>query len=226
MSIILRLKNSVTLEFIKEYFSIIVAIPYIIGGIIQFFALTEISMTLVKFFSLSQLLIDGILILVKICGTYFFVKCCSIFFKDFIDDNGNWTTFFYILLLLVTLSLGIYFCYLRIFDPFNTLIFDLMVYFVMGCLMLFSSLFYLIKSISIKLIVVIFFSVLMNIIPSKVSKIENFNTITNELKTKHKNVKLSYFNDQYLFFETDRGKDNNKIIIRKMDDIFDEKEKP
>jgi hypothetical protein len=54
--------NKIT-KFLKEYLSILIVIPAFIGGIWQALELMSISIPYIRFFSLSQIVSDGILIL-------------------------------------------------------------------------------------------------------------------------------------------------------------------
>lgn len=55
-----------TAKFLKEYLSILIVIPAFIGGIWQSFELMSISIPYIRFFSISQIVSDGILILMFI----------------------------------------------------------------------------------------------------------------------------------------------------------------
>jgi len=222
MNFLKELKQSSTLEFIKEYFSVIIAIPYIAGGILQFFALTEISMDLLKFFSLSQLLIDGILILAKISTLYLAVRILSIFYRDFLFKSEVLSNIFFIIVSIITILVVSRFVYLKLFEPTNQYIFYLMNGFVIGLIIIFSGVFVYLKSFYFKVGAVMFFVVLLNTIQGVEPKINNFTNLSNKLRKEYKNVKLSYYNDQYLFYETNVGQEDNKIIIKKIDDIFEE----
>lgn len=50
-------------NFIKDYLSVIILIPAFIGGIWQLIELMSISMPNIRFFSISQIVPDGLLIL-------------------------------------------------------------------------------------------------------------------------------------------------------------------
>ncbi|MBC5836806.1 hypothetical protein [Flavobacterium muglaense] len=60
----IKLKNIV--DFLKEYLSVLIVIPAFIGGIWQGFELMSISIPYIRFFSISQIVSDGILILMFI----------------------------------------------------------------------------------------------------------------------------------------------------------------
>ncbi|KYH07145.1 hypothetical protein A1704_00245 [Chryseobacterium cucumeris] len=222
MSIVLKLKESITLEFIKEHLSVIVAVPYIIGGMIQFFALTEISMDLLKFFSLSQLLIDGILLLAKFSLLYFLVQILSVIYRDILFEYKTFSNLYFFILSLLTIGMVARLGYLRLTDPFNESLFYVMNLCLFGFIIIFAGIFIYLQKLYSKIIGITFFAIVLNIIPGKRSNIENFDVITKELKSKYKNVELSYYNDQFLFYETNIGKDDNKIIIKKIDEIFED----
>lgn len=57
------LKQIFKIEWIKEYLSIILLIPALIGGIWQLIELSSISTAYIRFFSVTQVVSDGILIL-------------------------------------------------------------------------------------------------------------------------------------------------------------------
>lgn len=52
------------LELLKEHFSLIVSIPPLLGAIWQLLKLSQISPSYIRFFSISQMLPDGIIILI------------------------------------------------------------------------------------------------------------------------------------------------------------------
>lgn len=54
------------LDFIKDYFTIIVSIPPLLGAIWQIINLSKISFSYIRFFSVTQLIADGIIILITI----------------------------------------------------------------------------------------------------------------------------------------------------------------
>lgn len=61
------------LNFIKEYLAIFLLIPLLIGGIIQILELSHMSISFIRFFSSTQLLPDGLLVL-------FIIFCCFLFY--------------------------------------------------------------------------------------------------------------------------------------------------
>ena len=63
------------ITFLKDYLSLIAIIPLLLGGIWQIFLLASISSSYIRFFSVSQQLADGVLIL------FYFSVLMSLEFK-------------------------------------------------------------------------------------------------------------------------------------------------
>jgi hypothetical protein len=51
------------LQFLKDYFTIILIIPTVLGGLWQIFELAKIDISFIRFFSISQLIQDGLIFL-------------------------------------------------------------------------------------------------------------------------------------------------------------------
>ena len=70
------------ITFLKDYLSLIAIIPLLLGGIWQIFLLASISSSYIRFFSVSQQLADGVLILF-----YFSVLMSPfILFSDYLNQ--------------------------------------------------------------------------------------------------------------------------------------------
>lgn len=69
------------IKFIKDYISIIVILPAFIGGLWQIIELANISMPFIRFFSISQIVPDGLLIL-----CFFVIAFIPIIFAWYFDD--------------------------------------------------------------------------------------------------------------------------------------------
>jgi len=82
----IKLNNII--DFIKEHLSILIIVPAFIGGLWQVLELMSISITYVRFFSISQVVSDGILILLFIVISLLF-SSLSFFADDilFIKDG-------------------------------------------------------------------------------------------------------------------------------------------
>ncbi|HLP56623.1 MAG TPA: hypothetical protein VK151_16420 [Fluviicola sp.] len=59
-----RLFDFTSLQFWKNNLSLIVIIPYVLGGIWQIIELSNISLTYIRFFSVTQSVSDGLLMLI------------------------------------------------------------------------------------------------------------------------------------------------------------------
>ena len=94
------------LDWIKEYLSIIVIIPAIIGGIWQIIELSYISTSYIRFFSPTQVISDGLLVLF-VLTLFFFISKLSLKhinfnnYKNRKHDYFTWKKFIKNLLLIV-----------------------------------------------------------------------------------------------------------------------------
>lgn len=67
------------LKTINEYLNLIILMPILIGGIWQLISLSSISMSYIRFFSLSQLAADGLLVLIYLALIILPVSICVYF---------------------------------------------------------------------------------------------------------------------------------------------------
>lgn len=227
MGIIKTLEKNKLLQFTKEYFTIILAVPYLIGGFRQLFKLFLISYDLFIFFSFSQLLIDGIITTIKILFLIvFLLQYKTILEKYATGETAKISLRTYnIILAVLIISYIIAIFLLNLTNTFTTDR-NFSRFFAYSILILLS----INQLITLKDTVykyfpymgIILFSTFLPIPITFDNRIENIELLTEKIKKQHKNVTLSYYNDQYLFFETERMKKNNKIIVVKMDDIFND----
>lgn len=224
MNIIEKINANQWVIFFRENLSLIIAIPYIIGGAKQILILAGISVDLLKFFSLSQLFIDGIVTFVFLS----FVVICMEIYKALIKlftqheehPEKKFLKKFNIFIFVCLVIYGIILFSVRDFNDkeFNRLLARL---FLFGIALLAIQLTIFVKDKTYKVyLYVVSIIYVTGVVFSDSNKIENFEKITTKVKMKNKNSKLSYFNDQYLFYETNPKSDNNKIIIFKIDDLF------
>lgn len=66
MKLFNEIETNKYLNIVKNYLSLIIIIPYLLGGIKQLINLSIISTDLLDFFSINQVLIDGIFITIKL----------------------------------------------------------------------------------------------------------------------------------------------------------------
>lgn len=206
---------------ITDNFTLIIAIPYVIGGLSQFMQLTDISIDLVKFFSLTQLLIDGLLILAKCATLYFITYSISGYISAIKNRSEKKYAIFGISILALCFASGCVMAY-NIFTHGD---FIIVKWSMRLFLFFFILLFSFVNSNKFSVIGTIIFILITTSLLTKVfkddNKIQNISVLTNNLKKTYPEVELSYYNDQFLFYETSRDKENNRIIIKKIDELFE-----
>ena len=93
--------NTLTLfiKFIKEYLSFILIIPTFLGGIWQIIELSSISISFIRFFSVTQLIADGLLIIVVFFPWILGYLVFDVFYqqlkKDLQEESENKKNNFY-----------------------------------------------------------------------------------------------------------------------------------
>jgi hypothetical protein len=221
---------------IKENLVIIALIPSVFGGIWQMFKLAQISPNMIRFFSISQLISDGLLLMIF----FIFVPLISVtpilltihpMKHDFFSHKTPYDNYFR--LIMYPLVLFLVFDY--IFSSKELRSINELIHFLMGLcffyIFIFSFSQVFIKKLFGKyfLLIVIF---LINILISfysfyKINKNEktiyNFESLITTLKQKHcysKQPKILYFNDQYIFIEVVENQKKG-ILIEKFDSLFE-----
>ena len=184
------------LNFIKNYLSLIILVPYLLGGIKQLINLSILSTELLDFFSIGQVLIDGIFITIKLLGYFILLILMkkSIKFLELI----NFGIIFLLILMIFILIVSYFYDIVRNENEFYNLIFLLIYY---GLIILTFNI--IIKSNFLKfymyafsLILIIWFS------PSKKDDIVNNNEILKLVYKKYPNATFQYSNDKFLIFNT------------------------
>ncbi len=88
------------LKNIKEYIGIIVLLPSLLGGIWQLYALSKISISYIRFFSISQLIPDGIIVFIFLIFLFLIIilnislildllNLLNYLFKDYLNKIKN-----------------------------------------------------------------------------------------------------------------------------------------
>lgn len=225
-SLYIKIKNNVVM---------LALIPSLLGGIWQLVKLAEISPNMIRFFSISQLISDGLLILIFVFIP--FVTIMPLLFSihpynhDIFIQKTPYDKFFRRLMYPLCIVLSI----LYVIDNIKLNSIKELVHFLAGLyffymlIIVFSQVFFKITFGKYFLIIIIY---LINLgtsfytfykIDSNDKNIVNFKNLI--LKIKHedihfKNPKILYFNDKYIFIEV--LKNNKKeIIIEKFDSIFE-----
>ena len=205
------------LNFIKNYLSLIILVPYLLGGIKQLINLSILSTELLDFFSIGQVLIDGIFITIKLLGYFILLILMKKSIKSL--ELINFGIIFLLILMIFILIVSYFYDIVRNENEFYNLIFLLIYY---GLIILTFNI--IIKSNFLKfymyafsLILIIWFS------PSKKDEIVNNNEILKLVYKKYPNATFQYSNDKFLIFNTNSNLNNNKFLILKNEELFNEK---
>lgn len=82
-------------DFLQKYFTIILFIPLLLGGMLQIYNLLSISPPFIRFFSASQSIADGLLILIIILYSFLLLALLTLIFwifrkkKETIQSEGR-----------------------------------------------------------------------------------------------------------------------------------------
>lgn len=223
-------------DLLKNNWTIIAFVPTIIGGLWQIIELAKISVNMIRFFSISQLLSDGFIILIFFIFMILFIS--NLLFKITLSKKNN-SRPFYILITFIFLAIILY-----VFSFFNLSQY-ITIERPVSLLMLYvvtSSLIYLVNLLNIKWVkehiliinttyIILYFMIntLVTIIAlSRITKnfsgIENFNTLISAIEKKNcysKKPVILYFNDNYIFIELEK-KNKKSVLIKKIEDLFEE----
>ena len=229
---------------IKENITMIALVPTLFGGIWQIIKLGALSSNMIRFFSISQLLSDGILFLLIVVFPIIFIIPIVLSDDEGLQEKSvNYTAaekidkdFLHILLYLT----GIIFIIFSVFhipkyitiDSISSLVQCIVcMYIVMGILFyiiykFFTKDAFLHKlyfcSYTIIISCVTFIS--YNNISRNFSGISNFDQMINKLEKSacySKKPEILYFNDKYIFIQLEL-KSKKSILIKKIDDLFEQ----
>lgn len=226
------LKNSIIklVEIARENLAIIIVIPTLLGGIWQVSQLILISPIFLRFFSISQLVSDGILvgfvILLCILIPYLLASSIANLFIKY-DEKTKLT--------IATIFGVIYVVILFLDYGENHKIFRIMLLaygYFQNYLFTFSREYRtkfgkLEKTLITILISVGIFSSFVDVINlmSEISKssknIENLKFVEQEIQKQNPCARIEYFNDKYIFIETDSSSSSKTYIIKKFE-VFTE----
>ena len=220
------------LHLIKENINLLILIPTILGGFWQLLELVRIEISFIRFFSLTQVVSDGLVILFLLL--IFMIVNLGLFIKDKKDDDtlSPYEEYFLVKFLLLLLFLtgfgrAVYLLNYKEFTTINIVV--LYLFFVLSLRV--------IKDIIVKkfgdvfknyysLIVLIVFQIslyFMNSIfikfhqlyyvPSNIKNIEYLECYTGKKK---KDFELLYFNDKYVFIKDVNSKQIEIINFEEM----------
>lgn len=203
---------------ISERFTLILAIPYFIGGLLQFIELSNISLDLIKFFSISQLLVDGLVISAQLLVLFVILYYIGLIFNKI--NNDKLYAIIGIITFIFFIGTGFMTAYsINTDKPIEEINYYIIGFLTSTCILLS----FLIEKDKLKIghfFVLFFIYYLASKVFTTENKIQNINILTKKLKIEYPNITLRYYNDQFLFYESDTK--DKEIIIRKMDDIFED----
>ncbi len=224
-------------DLIKDNLSLFILIPTILGGLLQVIQISYISPSLLRFFSLSQLITDGLFVILYFIIVVFlpcllayrvmsFSKNLSMFYRRVI-------VVIFIVLYLSCMLIKLYYSKEFNSNHFYDFLFQIFTSFIYGC-----GLFirypktdqsqeskFEIQSFNLKLIIYgilygIFLGYITFIQVTYTFPIDNFKVLEKKFEKTGK-IKVLYFNDKYIFLEIDSKKKSGvKIHIEKLDSIF------
>jgi MFS family permease len=233
-----NIKNYI--KILKDNIAIIAIIPTVFGGILQVFQLARISINMIRFFSISQLISDGLIIILFVSSPIlvylgFFINNST----DKLYEEKNFklkelfkTKFerFRIFLYLV-IALILIFNISEIIKLNGFYIFSIFFFLLNFLLFFFFIIFfnflqrkhlieaYLIIAACISILVALY---AFNKNYQKNDNIENFNLLINKIEKEECYSKppiILYFNDKYIFIEIVK-KDKKTILIKQFEDLF------
>lgn len=216
-------------NILRDNITILVFIPTLLGGIHQAIQIVAISPSLIKFFSISQLVIDGIFIL---SYATFVMLLPILVSKPLMSFTKNIRPIISKRLLLLIILLNVVYMFLILKHNSSlientTLDFlsQILQFFLIGCgINIHSN----VSSESTKfdryyivfiMILGIILSSLMVIRLSQKIPIANFEILEKKYQDKGK-IEVLYFNDQFIFLKTECDNRNEKIYIEKVDVLF------
>lgn len=222
-----------TLRLIKENINLLILIPTVLGGFWQLLELVRIEISFIRFFSLTQVVSDGLVILFLLL-IFMFINL-GVFLKEKKEDDNTinlyeeYLAVKLVLLLFFLLGFG-YVIYIINYEHFNTSRIILLYTF-------FISSIRVIRDIIIKkygdifkhyysLIVLLVFQIslyFMNSIFTKFhhlyyvpSNIKNIEYLECYIGKKKKDFELLYFNDKYVFIKDIKSKQIEIINFEEM----------
>lgn len=220
------------LRQIRENFPLIVAIPALLGGLWQLIELIKISPIFLRFFSINQIVSDGLLVglaifLVAVIP-YSFAKSTTDAIVKHLDIKIILPLSVCIILLPLTF---IFNDYIRKEYPIYRIIIWSYLFFANICLMYNDKLQkaaptkydkYVLSIISFFLFPIIAGDVksLIKEFSKSETSLENFNTFKAELYQQYPCAKFEYFNDKYIFIQIDSTSTEKLYLIKNVNEMI------
>ena len=217
MKLFNEIETNKYLNIVKNYLSLIIIIPYLLGGIKQLINLSIISTDLLDFFSINQVLIDGIFITIKLLLFLILILLLKKSIK--IREIINFGIIGLLILMIFALIASHFFNFIRDENEFYNLLLLLVYY---GFIIL--SINIIIKKNSLE-----FYMYILSIIliiwftPNNKDDIVNNNEVLEMVLKKYPKASFQYSNDKYLIFKTNSNFKNNKFLVLKNEELFEQK---
>lgn len=228
-----------TYTLIKDNITIYALIPTVTGGIWQMIKLLQISPNMIRFFSLSQMISDSVLIILFFSVPFisFFIILIDVFYDEegrYHFDNYQRFSIFKKFIALALISLAFIFLF-HLNDKIEINSNKILLISLVSVAGIFTFLRYCLLSFlrnnetAFSFFIAIYSAINFLLISSTIDNItKDLNDINNftSLITKMENEqcysnkpKILYFNDKYIFIEIEI-KSEKSFIIKKLDDIF------
>ncbi|MGJ0362865.1 hypothetical protein NG776_02620 [Aliarcobacter cryaerophilus] len=222
------------IKFTKEYLSFIILIPALLGGFWQAFALITISIPYIRFFSASQVLADGLLIILICIPLYVTFILFEAIYSGI--KNRNSTKNSNKILTVVSNILGLAAYFIAAYFIFFSFSEEITNYTYIGYLVLISNIFifllillviftnlfikivenvfkfYKTKKNTYSIVLIIFLLLLFHKINFMPKNLENLNNLPKG--------NIIYFNDKYIFIEN-----NKNILVVGFDSLLNKQKK-
>ncbi|MEN9909411.1 MAG: hypothetical protein RLZZ540_2560 [Bacteroidota bacterium] len=229
----LQEKENNYMKLLRENFTLIVAVPTLLGGLWQVSQLVKIAPVFLRFFSLTQLVSDGLFITLLIFISVIIPFLMAFKLSKLMVKHLSvvWVFVLNILAILVVITLLLfdfdfekkYFVYIIVFMAF--------VFFLNILLALNEDLRKIVptKYDKIFLIVMTYLLIpmalgdickLVNEFSKSNEKLENLNLYEKSIQEKYPCAKLEYFNDKYVFIQLDSMEINKSYLIKDLSDLI------
>lgn len=124
------------IEFLKKHLSLIILFPTTIGGLWQLIELSSISPSYIRFFSISQVVPDGLLVLLFIVGIYVSLIISRLLFRytslSKLKSTKWWSTIVLMVLITIMFSAPLIYMYIGVVDRGYIEVVDIFTF--IGCL--------------------------------------------------------------------------------------------
>lgn len=233
--------------FIKSNLNLIILIPTILGGLWQLFELSRISMSFVRFFSVSQIIPDGILLLTFISIIFISNRFSYKITKSGLDDSPSKTLNIVRFIIITIIGTMWIFAFVYRTIKLERIELFLLIFSIVFLTSILTSFFYLIKTNNIinfikkpiikefilpilSLGILYLFFIFLNysfdlfhrtyMFPNNWGNKLNIESFINKKYTNKPEFDILYFNDKYFFLEIESENNESIIEVVEFNEIF------